>query len=128
MAARRETHRPDALWIDAPLFGFAPHQTDCPLGVLKWASSRLTFGFIGAARHAVFEDDAGYANRVQPGRDFLAFQLPVEVPVAASGTDQDRGPGVLIFQWPINRESRPGDVGNQLCRFGNLDFLALQLR
>src|SRR5947207_2136346 len=77
LAARRESHNADSPWMDAPFPGSAPHQTDGPLRVLERASGWFLFGFTGAARHAVLEDDAGHANRVQPFSDFLTFELPV---------------------------------------------------
>ena len=128
MAARREADHADALRIDAPLLGLAAHQADGPLGILERASGRLAFGLVGAARHPVLEDDAGHALRIQPGRDLLAFQFPVEVPVAAAGTDQDRGPGVLVLRRPIDRDGRFADVGHQPGRLGDLDLLPGELR
>jgi hypothetical protein len=47
----------------------------------------------------LLEDDAGHADRVQPERDFLAFQLPAEVPVAAARTNQHRGSCALVPTW-----------------------------
>ena len=68
----------------------------------RWAScsgrrAGSPFGLVGAARHAVLEDDAGHADRVQPGGDLLAFQLPVQVPVAAAGADRIAVPVSLSF-------------------------------
>src|SRR2546425_13193222 len=104
MPARRETHDADSFWFDAPFPCSAPDQTDGPLRVRKRASSGFALGLIGAARHTILEDDAGHANRVQPGRDFLAFQFPVEIPVTASGTNQHGGPGILFLRGPMDRE------------------------
>src|SRR5207237_5823901 len=104
MTACREADHADALWINAPLLGFTAYQTDGSLSILERAPGRLALGIIGAARHAVLEDDPGHALRIEPGCDLLAFQLPEEVPVAAPGTDQDRGPGVLGLRRAIDRE------------------------
>src|SRR5207253_9581043 len=103
VAARRKSHHADPLRMDAPLAGFAPDQADGALGILERAARRLSLGFIGVAGNAVLEDDAGDANRVQPGGDFLALKLPVEVPVPASWTNQHRGSRLLIPGWPIDR-------------------------
>src|SRR5260370_1715456 len=97
MAAGRETNDADSLRIDSPIFSLAPDQADGPLGILKRASGWFALGLAGTARHPVFENDAGHAQRIEPRRDFLAFQLPVEIPVAAAGTDQHRGLGVFIL-------------------------------
>ena len=59
MAARRETHDADLLWLNAPLTGSAPHQADGPLRVLERTSGRLTLDLIGPSRHTILEDDAG---------------------------------------------------------------------
>ena len=62
MAAGRETHYADLLRMDAPLAGVAPHEADGPLRILERAPGRLALDLIGAARHTVFDNDAGSAN------------------------------------------------------------------
>src|SRR5256885_11110087 len=128
LTARRETHDTDSLRMDAPFSGSAPHQADRPLGVLQRASSGFALGLIGAARHAVLEDDAGRANRVQPVRDFLAFELPVEFPIAASWTDQHGGSRILFLRGSIDRDGRFRDVGDHPGGLGDLDLLAVEPR
>src|SRR2546426_179567 len=81
--ARRETDNADALRINAPLLGFAAHEPDGPLSVLKRTPGRFALGFTRAARHPILEDNAGHANGVEPVGDLLAFQLPVEIPIAS---------------------------------------------
>src|SRR6266568_1437033 len=87
----------NALRVKAPLASLAAHQADCPLGILEWPPCRLPLHVIGSPRHPVLQDDAGDAARVQPGSDLLAFQLPVQIPVAGSGADQDRRADVLVL-------------------------------
>jgi hypothetical protein len=89
--------------------GVAP--ADGALGVLERPPGRLALDIVGPARDTVLEDDPGHALCIQPGGDFLAFQLPVEVPVAAAGADEDRGPSVLVLRRPIDGEGRVADIG-----------------
>src|SRR5688572_11006204 len=98
MATRRETDDADAPGIDAPLASSAAHQADGALRILKRAPGRFAFGFIGTARHAVFQDNACDANGIEPGSDFFAFELPKKVPIAAAGADQDRRSAVLVLK------------------------------
>src|SRR5579884_881839 len=128
MAARGETDNANAFGIDVPLFGFAAHEADRALGILEGTPGRLVFGFIGPSRHAIFEDDSRHALRSQPGSDLLAFQLPIEVPVAAAGTDEDRGSSILFLRRPINRDGGFADVGQQFGGLGYFDLLLGQLR
>ena len=125
MTARRKTDDADS--ADAPFPGFAPHQTDGPLGVLEGATSGFTLGLIGTSRHPVLEDDPGHTKRVQPFSDFLAFELPVEIPIAATGTNQHGCPAVLFLRGPIDREGRFSDVGYHPGRLGDLDLFAVEL-
>src|SRR5439155_14824291 len=128
MAARRETANTNALWIDAPIVGFAPDQTDSALSVLQGSLGWLALGLPGAARHSIFENDAGHAQGIHPGRNFFTLQLPVEIPITASGTDQHRGAAVLILRRPIDRDRWLGDVGNHPGRLGDFDLLAVEFR
>src|SRR5262249_20752677 len=117
-----------ALRVDAPLPGLAAYQADGPLGILEGAAGRLAPGLVGAAWHPVLEDDAGHALRIEPGRDLLAFQLPVEVPVAAPRADQHRRACVLLLRGPVDRGGGFADVGDQPGRLGDLDLLPGELR
>src|SRR5512137_2667969 len=112
MTPRGETGDADSHGIDAPLPGFVPYQADGPLGILERAARRLSFRLIGPTRHSVLEDDASHAQRIQPGSDLLAFQLPVEVPVTSPWADQNRGSGVLALLRPIDSDGRLADVGH----------------
>src|ERR1051325_11253354 len=109
MAAGREAHHADALGMEAPFASLAPYQADGPLGILERAPGRFPFRLIRAARHPIFENDASHTNRVQPGRDFLAFQLPVEIPVAAAGTNEHRRPRVLFLRRTMDGDGWSGD-------------------
>src|SRR4029434_304053 len=69
-----------------------------------------------ASGHAVFDDNAGHSYRIQPGCHFLAFELPIQVPIATYRTDQHRCSRVLVFGRLVDRERRLGNVGNQFGR------------
>src|SRR5207249_938655 len=62
MAARRKTHDPDSLGMDAPFPCSAPNQADGPLRVRERAPGGFALRLIGAARNPIFEDDAGHAD------------------------------------------------------------------
>ena len=116
MAARREADDADPLRVDAPFRRPAADQANRALGVELRAQRRLALDLAGTPRASVLEDDAGHAPGVQPGRHLLAFELPVEVPVAAARADHHRRPGVLVLVGPVDGEGRLGDVGDQLRR------------
>src|SRR5262249_16838013 len=118
----------DALGVDAPLLGLAADQADGPLGVLQRPAGRLAPGVVGAARHAVFQDDAGDAERVQPGGDLLALELPEQVPVAATGADEDGRADVPVLRGAVDGQGRRADVGDQFRLLGDLDLLLVDLR
>ena len=87
----------------------------------RWASSCGPSGgspldVARPPRTAVLEDDAGHAQRVEPRRHFFSFELPVEIPVAASRADHHRRSRVLFLRRQVNRERRLGDVGDQFGR------------
>ena len=128
MAACRKADDADPFRVDSPLSGLAPYQADGALSIQQRASGRLGFHLVGLPRHAVLEDDAGDALRIQPGGDLLAFQLPEEVPIAAAGADQHCRSGLLVFRRPIDRDGRLADVGHHPRRLGDLDLLVVQLR
>src|SRR5262249_19791591 len=82
MASRRKADDADALRVDAPFLGLAAHEAHGALRVLEWTPGRVfTWGIIGTSWHAVLQQNAGYADRVEPGGDFLALKLPPEVMV-----------------------------------------------
>src|SRR5688572_18975470 len=105
MAARRETDQADPFGVDVPLRGPATDQAHGPLCVEQRTERRLAPDFARTSRHSVFENDAGHSDRIQPSRHFLSFKLPIEVPVAASRTDQHRRSGIFLLRGLINGES-----------------------
>ena len=84
------------------------------------AGPGFTLDVIGAAWHPILEQDAGYADRIEPGGDFLAFELPPEVVVAASRANQHGRARVLLLRGAIDGDGRLRDVGDEL---GHLDCL-----
>src|SRR5262245_31117946 len=110
MPSRRKADDADALGIDAPLLGLAAHQADGALRILEWAPGRVfTWGVIGAAWHPVLEQNAGYADRVEPGGNFLPLKLPPEVVVTASRANQHRRPRVFFLHRAIVHSAIDGD-------------------
>src|SRR5437868_7738941 len=104
MTACRKAHHADPLRVDAPLPGFAADQTHGALRILKRATGGLALGLVRAARHAVLQDDTRHAERIDPGSHFLAFELPVKVPVAAARTDQHCGAAIVSLCRAIDRD------------------------
>src|SRR5207247_6099669 len=105
----------DALRIDAPLFGFAANKANSPLRILKGAARRLSFGFIRAARDPVLENDSSDTDGIEPGRDFLSFQLPIKIPVPASRTNEHGCSGFLVFGRP-EHSARSVGYACEICR------------
>src|SRR5262249_53213189 len=95
VSPRRETNHADSLGIDAPPPGSAAYQADGSLGILERPPRRLALGLVGTSWYPILEDDSRHALRSEPGCDLFTFQFPEEVPVAAPGTDQDRGSRIL---------------------------------
>src|ERR1051325_6940468 len=88
MAAGRKADHADLLWIDAPFASFASYKADGALGVEQRTQRRLTFYISRPARTAVFQNDSGEPRVVQPRSDFLPFDIPTEVVIAAAGADE----------------------------------------
>src|SRR5262249_21223245 len=100
------------LWINTPLLCLAAHQADGTLGILEWAAGGLLLRFTGAARDAVFQNDPRDTLRIEPGGDLFAFELPVQIPVAAARADHDGCAAVFLFGWKVHGNARPGHVGD----------------
>ena len=71
--------------IDLPLLGPGADGADGPLGVLE--RRRMA---VAASAVAVFEDEAGDAQRVAPLGDLLALVIHGQAAVSAAGADDDR--------------------------------------
>src|SRR5262249_28410394 len=128
VSPRRETNHADSLGIDAPPPGSAAYQADGSLGILERPPRPLALGLVGTSWYPILEDDSRHDLRSEPGCDLFTFQFPEEVPVAAPGTDQDRGSRILVLRRPIDREGRFADVGHQPGRLGDLDLFPGELR
>src|SRR5437588_637839 len=61
---------------------------------------------VRAARHAVLEQDARDAERVEPGRDVLALVVPGQEAVAAARGDDGGGAGVLGLVGAVDGDRR----------------------
>src|SRR5438093_13233702 len=99
MPARREADHADAMRIKAPLVRLAADEADRPLSILERTKRRLALHVTGTARTAVLENDSRHTQRVQPVRDFLPFDIPAEVVVSATGTDQHGRSRVFVVGW-----------------------------
>src|SRR5207237_5949059 len=105
------------------------HEADGALRILGWSPGRwFTGGVIGTAWHPVLEQDAGYADRLEPGGDFLALELPPEVVVAAARANQHRRPRVLLLRGAIDGDGRARDVGDELGYLNCLGTFLVGLR
>src|SRR5262249_8768495 len=103
--------------IDAPFLGLAADEAHSALRVLERARGRQSLLLPGPPWAAVFDDDAGHPDGVEPLGDFLAMNVPIEGMVAAAWTDQHGDARVLVLRRPINRQRRLGDVGDEHARF-----------
>ena len=103
MTAGGETHGPDAVAGDVPFGGALADESDRPLDILERA--------VLVAGHAVFEDDAGDAERVEPSSDFGAFFVVGEDAVAAARADDDGGGRLGGVRGRVDGERRLRDVG-----------------
>ena len=80
----------DAIGIDVPLGGVRADDAEGALRVLQ-GGGRFRIG--AGVGHAVFHQDAGDADGVEPVADFGAFEIDGEDVVAAAGEDDDCGAG-----------------------------------
>jgi len=69
-------------------------------------------GVVAVFRDAVFDEDAGHAERVEPVADFGAFDAPGEADVGAAGKDEGGGMGVFCGVGRVDGEARLADVGD----------------
>jgi len=63
------------------------------------------------------DEEARHADRVQPGRDLLAFQIPGQIPITSTRTNNDRCAGVLLLGRPKYGDRRFRDIGEPLRVF-----------
>ena len=128
MAASREANDADALRVDAPFGGATAEQAHGALRILKGTPGRFAFDVVRPPRHAILENDAGHTDGVEPGRDLLTLEFPIEIPIAASGADENGRAGFLVRSGPGESDGGFRDGGNEFCGFGDFDLLALEFR
>src|SRR5687768_9049875 len=97
MSTRRKARDANSRWIDAPFGGAAAHQAHGALRVQQWTGSGKAFGLSSAARHAILQYESINARFVQPGRNFLAFEVPREIPVTAARANDNCSAGIFLF-------------------------------
>src|SRR5262249_47188219 len=120
--AGREANHADLLRVDPQFLSPAPHQAHRTLRVLERPQRRHALDVAGPAWAAVLEDDPGDPDRVQPGRDLFALNVPAEIVVTAAGTDQHGDAGVLVLRRWEHRQRRLADVGDPVGRLA-ADFV-----
>src|SRR5687768_799139 len=128
MPTRRKPDDADALRVDAPLLGPAAHQADRALRILEGAAGRFTFAVVGPPRHAVLQNDSGDADGIEPGSDFLAFKLPVKIPITAARAYQHRSAGLLVARRVMNCDRWFAHGRDEFGWLRHLDLFAIQLR
>ena len=106
MATGGEAENADMAWIDVEICGVRADEGECALGVFKgfvrfWIRTRVG--------NAVFENQTGNVEAVEPLADLGTFEVDGENAIAASREDNDGGAGGVRCGL-INRERWNGDV------------------
>jgi len=111
VGAGGEAHDTDVGGIDVPFGGVGAGETHGLLGVLEVRGvGGIVAGVAWRLGNAVFDEDAGDADGVEPVAGVGAFAVGYEDAIAAAGKDEDRGAGVLAVG-RIDGERGEGDVG-----------------
>ena len=88
MRSGGEADNTDTMGVDVPLGGMGTgdaHGLLCVFEVFR------VFWVVGGLGHAVFDQNAGDADGVEPGADLGAFEAVRETNVGSAGTDERRG-------------------------------------
>ena len=90
-----EAHDADVRGVDVPVGGVGAGDAHGLLGVFKVGGvGGIVAGFAAGLGDAVFDEDAGDAEGVEPVAGVETFAVPGEHLVAAAGEDEDGGAGV----------------------------------
>jgi len=94
--------------IDMPLAGVGTGEAHGLLGVFEIGG---VIGVVLFFRDAVFDEQAGDADGVEPIAGVSAFAVPGEADVASAGKDEGGGAGVFVRGGWVDGEGRVSDVG-----------------
>ncbi len=109
-----ETHDADVGWVDVPLGGVGASEPHGLLSVFKVRGiGGIVAGFADGLGDAVFDENAGDAERGEPVAGVVAFAVHGEDLVAAAREDQGRGTGAVAMRRE-DGECGNGDVGETL--------------
>ena len=106
MCSGRKAEDADPVRIDVPFRGMLAHDAKGALRVLQGGGR---FGIRACVGHAIFYEDAGDADGVEPVADLGAFEIDGEDLIASAGKDHHGSAGVLLG-WRIEGERGAGDV------------------
>src|SRR5580704_16783753 len=106
VSTSRKSKHADALWIDVPLGGVRSHDTQRALRVLQGSRG---FGIWPGVRHAVLEQDARDAHRIEPVAHFRAFQIDRQNAVGAARKHND-GRARVFARRRIESQRRRGNI------------------
>src|SRR2546430_12401925 len=107
MAAGGKTEHADALRVNAPLLCVAAHKAERTLRV--WQRRRVFLQTL-PLRHAILQEDAGDADRIEPLAHLRPFQVQREDVVAAARTNNHGRARVPVRRRTIDGDRRPGHV------------------
>jgi len=95
--------------VDVPFAGVGAGEAHGLLGVFEIGG---VVGVVLFFRNAVFDEQAGDADGVEPIAGVCAFAVPCEADVASAGKDEGGGAGVFVCGRWVDGEGGVGDVGD----------------
>ncbi len=111
VGAGGEAHDADVGWVDVPVGGVGAGEAHGLLRVFEIVGvGGIVAGLACGLGDAIFDEDAGDADGVEPMAGVGAFAVGYDDAVAAAGEDEDRSAGVLAMR-RIDGERGDGDVG-----------------
>ncbi len=111
MGSGGEAEDADAVAIEMPLGGVGAGEAHGLLSIFEIGGVGGIVACIALGlRNAIFDEDAGDADGVEPVAGVGAFAIRYENLIAAAGEDEDRGSGVFAVG-RIDGEGGDGDVG-----------------
>ena len=95
VAAGGEADDADAVGVDVPLGGVGAGEAHGLLGVFEVGGVGGVVAGFASGWDAVFDEQAGHAEGVEPVAGVDAFAVPGEADVASAGKDEGGGAGVV---------------------------------
>ena len=106
-----EAHDADVGGVDVPVGGVGAGEAHGLLGILEVRGvGGIVAGFADGLGDAIFDQDAGDSNGVEPVAGVGAFAIGYKDLVASAGKDEDGGAGALAVG-RVDGEGGDGDVG-----------------